>query len=191
MYKINYSNIACISEAITDRISESNTSVDQYADSISLCTQSLASSKVRAFVAVVDESECQGRVHSDVLVNAQTSPTPKRSQHLTRNAKIAHRLSRAGSNLALRIHFRASFSLITASGLLPSKKSCAAMATGSDVLLEHLLFQVALSGNIGTSFLRVALLWSHVFFPLVESEMIYSIIMHEVEFMSRFRCTTP
>lgn len=38
------------------------------------------------------------------------------------------------------------------------------MATGSDVLLEHLLFQVALSGDIGTSFLRVALLWSHVLF---------------------------
>jgi hypothetical protein len=59
------------------------------------------------------------------------------------------------------------------------------MATGSDVLLEHLLFQVALTGDIGTSFLRVALLWSHVFF-LVESEMIYSLVMHEVEFMSRF-----
>jgi hypothetical protein len=41
------------------------------------------------------------------------------------------------------------------------------MATGSDVLLEHLLFQVALSGDIGTSvFLicRVArCVWSDLF----------------------------
>jgi hypothetical protein len=41
------------------------------------------------------------------------------------------------------------------------------MATGSDVLLEHLLFQVALSGDIGMStflFCRVArFAWSDLF----------------------------
>jgi hypothetical protein len=41
------------------------------------------------------------------------------------------------------------------------------MATGSDVLLEHLLFQVALSGDIGTSvllFSRVTFcVWSELF----------------------------
>ena len=41
------------------------------------------------------------------------------------------------------------------------------MATGSDVLLEHLLFQVALSGDIGTSVFLLsrsfAFVWSDLF----------------------------
>jgi len=53
------------------------------------------------------------------------------------------------------------------------------MATGSDVLLEHLLFQVALSGDIGTSvFLlsRSFVLGGQISF-LVETEMNYSTLM--------------
>jgi hypothetical protein len=62
------------------------------------------------------------------------------------------------------------------------------MATGSDVLLEHLLFQVALSGDIGTSILlfrRVARFLCGQISLLVETEMIYSTLMHG-KFMSRF-----
>lgn len=54
------------------------------------------------------------------------------------------------------------------------------MATGSDVLLEHLLFQVALSGDIGMSvhFLsRSFALRGQISF-LVETEMNYSTLMH-------------
>lgn len=60
------------------------------------------------------------------------------------------------------------------------------MATGSDVLLEHLLFQVALTGDIGTSFSSRRSLCGRMSFFLVESEMIYSLVMRGVEFMSRF-----
>lgn len=55
------------------------------------------------------------------------------------------------------------------------------MATGSDVLLEHLLLQVALSGDIGTSvFLlsRSFALCDQITF-LVETEMNYSTLMHD------------
>jgi hypothetical protein len=93
----------------------------------------------------------------------------------------------AGSNLALRTHI---------CNLFPSnphpdhpiQKSCSAMATGSDVLLEHLLFQVALSGDIGTSiflFCRVARFCVVRSLLLVETEMIYSTLMHG-KFMSCF-----
>jgi hypothetical protein len=81
------------------------------------------------------------------------------------HTKIEHpHLRRFESRLA-HPHLQ-SFSLLPHSDH-PIQKSCSAMATGSDVLLEHLLFQIALSGDIGTSiflFCRVArFVWSDLF----------------------------
>jgi hypothetical protein len=55
------------------------------------------------------------------------------------------------------------------------------MATGSDVLLEHLLFQVALSGDIGMFVFHLSrslALCGRISF-LVETQMNYSTLMHE------------
>lgn len=60
------------------------------------------------------------------------------------------------------------------------------MATGSDVLLEHLLYQVALSGDIGTFvFLlsRSFALRGQISF-LVETEMNYSTLMHDKNYVA-------
>jgi hypothetical protein len=53
------------------------------------------------------------------------------------------------------------------------------MATGSDVLLEYLLLQVALSGDIGMSVLFLPRSLCGQISFLVETEMNYSTLMHE------------